>query len=76
MKFSEGLRNIPGVENYSVALRSFQGDCEVFRDVQKFSGRVDNSFRRYGVEIFSGRMRIFHKELGFFRKRLGISSSV
>ena len=31
VKFSGGLRNIPGVENYSVALTNFQGCCEIFR---------------------------------------------
>ena len=35
MKFSGGLRNIPGggggVENYSVALTNFQSGYEIFR---------------------------------------------
>ena len=35
MKLSGGLRNIPGVENYSVALTNFHGGtyvaCEIFR---------------------------------------------
>ena len=33
MKFSGGLRNIPGVENYLVALTNFQGvTCKIFRE--------------------------------------------
>ena len=30
MKFSVGLRNIPGVENYSVALTNFHGGTFFF----------------------------------------------
>ena len=41
MKFSGGLRNIPGVENYSVALTNFHGGTLHV----KFSRRVEKMFR-------------------------------
>ena len=79
MKFSGVLRNIPGVENYSVAWTNFHGGTlhvKFSGGVKTFSRRVEKCLRGRGLIFFGEGLRIFHKGLGFFGKGLRFNSSV
>ena len=73
VKFSGRLRNIPGVDNYLVALSNFQGTwlhVKFSGSVKTFSGRVEKILGGRGLRFFQEGLRIFHKGLGFFGKGL------
>ena len=75
MKFSGALRNIPGVENYSVALTNIQGGCiGNFQEVLRhFQGGLKIFLGGRGLTFFQEGMRIFHKlGVGIFRERVEI----
>ena len=74
MKFSGGLRNIPGGLRIIQWLRTnFQGGC--MRNFQGVLGCLGCLGGR-GLTFFQEGLRIFHKGLGFFGKGLRFSSSV
>ena len=78
MKFSGGLRNIPGGWELFSGFDKFSGwlHGKFSGGVKTFSRRVEYFLGGRGFRFFQERLRIFHKGLGFFGKGLRFSSSV
>ena len=78
VKFSGGLRNIPGGWELLSGFDKFSGWLHVkfSGSVKTFSRRVENILVGRGLRFFEEELRIFHKGLEFFEKGLRFSSSV